>query len=334
MVVKGFIASELYVTVEPTIVEAREGSQYNVLDGTVDEHIDSIPLQSYQGWAENTRDGYGSEPWQTFPGVNSIEEEEGTQEVHEGEHLSHDELHGGTFENEDDHMLGDDANHIDVTRDDFEEFLDTMGEHEDVDHIEDAIVEENKDTCPGPDPTPEWFIKNPWDNMFDPSPVMQAEVSSWMPGEQPLKGMVDPTTGETEDDGVEDEYQLEDLEVVAADYMLKVGVSNFRNAWESMGDDCFPCIILLLTLLYTEDWIGLKILDEAGKVKFINVSGGHFEISTNDMKTYIVLYLEDETSRQMVRTETSIFNWLSSIWHFFLELVGLFEDQPLLRVVD
>uniref|UniRef100_A0A6M2F2U1 Coatomer subunit gamma n=1 Tax=Populus davidiana TaxID=266767 RepID=A0A6M2F2U1_9ROSI len=48
---------------------------------------------------------------------------------------------------------------------------------------------------------------------------------------------VDPTTGEAEDDGVEDEYQLEDLEVVAADYMMKVGVSNFRNAWESIGDD-------------------------------------------------------------------------------------------------
>lgn len=49
---------------------------------------------------------------------------------------------------------------------------------------------------------------------------------------------VDPTTGETEDDGVEDEYQLEDLEVVSADYVLKLGVSNFRNAWESMGPDC------------------------------------------------------------------------------------------------
>ncbi|WVZ19916.1 hypothetical protein V8G54_007238 [Vigna mungo] len=48
---------------------------------------------------------------------------------------------------------------------------------------------------------------------------------------------VDPTTGEAEDDGVEDEYQLEDLEVVAADYVLKVGVSNFRNAWESLGPD-------------------------------------------------------------------------------------------------
>jgi len=48
---------------------------------------------------------------------------------------------------------------------------------------------------------------------------------------------VDPTTGEAEDDGVEDEYQLEDLEVVTADYILKVGVSNFRSAWESIGPD-------------------------------------------------------------------------------------------------
>lgn len=48
---------------------------------------------------------------------------------------------------------------------------------------------------------------------------------------------VDPSTGETEDDGMEDDYQLEDLEVVAADYILKVGVSNFRNAWESMDPE-------------------------------------------------------------------------------------------------
>ncbi|KAL6002893.1 hypothetical protein ACLOJK_023115 [Asimina triloba] len=48
---------------------------------------------------------------------------------------------------------------------------------------------------------------------------------------------VDPSTGEAEDEGVEDEYQLEDLEVVSADYMLKVGVSNFKNAWESMDPE-------------------------------------------------------------------------------------------------
>lgn len=49
---------------------------------------------------------------------------------------------------------------------------------------------------------------------------------------------VDTSSGEAEDDGVEDEYQLEDLEVVAADYILKVGVSNFKNAWESLDPDC------------------------------------------------------------------------------------------------
>ena len=190
MVVKGFVASELYVTIEPATIEAGESSQHTVLDGTVDEHIDSIPLQSYQGYTENTGDGYGSEPWQTFPHVNSTGEEDGPQQVHEGEHLSHDELHGGTSENEDDHGLGDDATHIDVTRDDFEEFLDTMGDDEDVDHIEDVVVGENRDTCPPPDPTPEWFTQNTWDNMCDPSPVMQAEVSSSTPGEQPVKGMV------------------------------------------------------------------------------------------------------------------------------------------------
>ena len=92
--------------------------------------------------------------------MNSTEEEERPQEVHEGEHLSHDELHGGTSENEDDHGLSDDATHIDVTRDDFEEFLDTMGEHENADHIEDVVVEENRDTCLDPNPTPEWFTKN------------------------------------------------------------------------------------------------------------------------------------------------------------------------------
>ena len=88
----------------------------------------------------------GSEAWQTFSHVNSTEEEEGPQQVHEGEDLSHDELHRGISENEDDHGLGDDATHIDVTRNNFEELLDTMGEHEDVDHIEDVVVEDNRET--------------------------------------------------------------------------------------------------------------------------------------------------------------------------------------------
>ena len=51
-----------------------------------------------------------------------------------------------------------------------------MGEHEDVDGIEEVLAEENRDICPSPDPTSEWFTKNTWDNMFDLSLVMQTAV--------------------------------------------------------------------------------------------------------------------------------------------------------------
>ncbi|XP_076947400.1 uncharacterized protein LOC143619336 [Bidens hawaiensis] len=50
------------------------------------------------------------------------------------------------------------------------------------------------------------------------------------------------------------------------------------------------------TKLYIEDWIGLRTLDEAGKVKFVNVSGGHLEITDDDMRKYIVPYLSDQNT--------------------------------------
>lgn len=45
---------------------------------------------------------------------------------------------------------------------------------------------------------------------------------------------VDPSTGEAEEQGYDDEYQLEGLEVTAADYFLPVAVPNFRAAWEAI----------------------------------------------------------------------------------------------------
>lgn len=53
----------------------------------------------------------------------------------------------------------------------------------------------------------------------------------------PANSQVDTSTGEVDEDGVEDEYQIEDLEIVSADYMLRVAVSNFRNAWENMDPE-------------------------------------------------------------------------------------------------
>ncbi|XP_057478667.1 uncharacterized protein LOC130766021 isoform X2 [Actinidia eriantha] len=45
------------------------------------------------------------------------------------------------------------------------------------------------------------------------------------------------------------------------------------------------------TKLYVEDWIGLKTLDIAGRVKFISVPGFHLRISAGDAKQYVVPYL-------------------------------------------
>ncbi|TYH38543.1 hypothetical protein E1A91_D12G111300v1 [Gossypium mustelinum] len=96
-----------------------------------------------------------------------------------------------------------------------------------------------------------------------------------------------------------------------------------------------PVLPVQETKLYKEDWIGLKTLDEAGKVKFVNVSGNHLQISTSDMKKYMVPYLEDQTlaPTRQTPTEASSYQWISKVGHFFKDLIGLSEDQPLLHIV-
>ncbi|PNH02526.1 Coatomer subunit gamma-2 [Tetrabaena socialis] len=45
---------------------------------------------------------------------------------------------------------------------------------------------------------------------------------------------IDPGTGEAEEEGYEDEYVLEDLEVTPADYVKPTLLGNFRKAWEEL----------------------------------------------------------------------------------------------------
>jgi len=45
---------------------------------------------------------------------------------------------------------------------------------------------------------------------------------------------VDPTTGEAEEDGYEDEYQLEDIEISSANYIKPTSVANFRKSWDEL----------------------------------------------------------------------------------------------------
>ena len=50
---------------------------------------------------------------------------------------------------------------------------------------------------------------------------------------------VNPATGEVEgdEDGYDEEYPLEDLDILTRDYMAKFQVGDFRRVWEQMGTD-------------------------------------------------------------------------------------------------
>ncbi|KAI3881640.1 hypothetical protein MKX03_024961 [Papaver bracteatum] len=83
------------------------------------------------------------------------------------------------------------------------------------------------------------------------------------------------------------------------------------------------------TKLYIEDWIGLRTLDEAGKVRYLSLPGKHLGISQRDMKKYVVPYLEDKALTNTKIVES--YKWASSIWTAVGELIGLSEDRPLLH---
>lgn len=48
---------------------------------------------------------------------------------------------------------------------------------------------------------------------------------------------VDPSTGEEEGEGFQEEYPLEDLEITTSDFMAKVAVGDFRRSWEGMSNE-------------------------------------------------------------------------------------------------
>ncbi|OMO59596.1 Palmitoyl protein thioesterase [Corchorus capsularis] len=125
-----------------------------------------------------------------------------------------------------------------------------------------------------------------------------------------------------------------------------------------------PVIVPQETKLYTEDWIGLKTLDDAGRVHYINVSGGHLGISRQDMQKHVVPYLKDQASKaksiqssyaevhrfhhkvrqsrkgklglpslqgkeslELILDGSSSFHWPLSVQSFIKELLGPEEDK-------
>lgn len=50
---------------------------------------------------------------------------------------------------------------------------------------------------------------------------------------------VDPETGEPDEEGYDDEYEIDPVEIAATDYMRPVNPPNFRAAWDALGDENF-----------------------------------------------------------------------------------------------
>lgn len=62
------------------------------------------------------------------------------------------------------------------------------------------------------------------------------------------------------------------------------------------------------TDLYIDDWIGLKTLDEAGKVTWISFPRGHLHINETEMSTHIVPYLIDSSEEESYQVNKRIAN--------------------------
>ncbi|KAI9339930.1 adaptin N terminal region-domain-containing protein [Obelidium mucronatum] len=85
----------------------------------------------------------------------------------------------------------------------------------------------------------------------------------------------DPATGEADEEGYEDEYLLEDLELTTADYILPTFVSDFGRAWEQVGEQhelveafelsAIPSVKAAVTQII--DILGMETCDGTSAVK-------------------------------------------------------------------
>ncbi|XP_060100449.1 coatomer subunit gamma-2 [Heteronotia binoei] len=95
----------------------------------------------------------------------------------------------------------------------------------------------------------------------------------------------DPNTGVPDDDGYDDEYVLEDLEVTLCDHIQKVLKANFAAAWEEVGDDYEKEETFALS--------SIKTLDEAVSniVKFLGMQPCERSDKVPENKNSHTLYL-------------------------------------------
>ena len=163
-----FIGFDLYVTVDTVGFNVDGGLQYASRAGKQESVLVTIV---YPSVTTETSLPYNVGPCNAVA-MDNIKDVKvlGSIHTHEGR--------GYTHGNEDIQTYLDDAIGMDDTRDVYEEFIDNDGLEENPEFLDELQVENNVDACPNPNPNPEWFTSNTWDNIHDPSPSLETGLMS------------------------------------------------------------------------------------------------------------------------------------------------------------
>ena len=87
---------------------------------------------------------------------------------------------------------------------------------------------------------------------------------------------------------LKDNSTASDLSKVHAKYLLQENIHG-----EELNLTFYN---LVQTELYKEDWIGLRGLDEGGRVSYISFPGDHLNFNEDQIKEYVVPYLRPSPS--------------------------------------
>jgi coatomer protein complex subunit gamma len=103
---------------------------------------------------------------------------------------------------------------------------------------------------------------------FNPTTTLQATMKFDAYDADAASGDVDETSK------FQDEYQINDIEITAGDYMKKVFVTNFAERWESLGADSEAIVTFALTtaksikdsVVQILGYLGMQAIDRTDEV--------------------------------------------------------------------
>nr|POE67880.1 hypothetical protein CFP56_62936 [Quercus suber] len=149
--------SDLYVTVEAVGFHAGASSQHG--SGMEEPHR-SLSLDMHPSFADAMPLPYNTQPCSAIDDLDNTEVLGATQ--------THD-VGGSTHTYEHVQAYMDGGLDIDVSRDLYEEFINTDGPVDEAEVLDGTQIENNEEDSPTTVTIPEWFTSNTWDNINDPS---------------------------------------------------------------------------------------------------------------------------------------------------------------------